>query len=90
MQLEQIVLPDDEVNLPGGQRSQMSVPGVAAYEPGKHSEHLVAFELPGTGLALPAGQGRHAELSEAPSVGLKVPAGQEFQTKAVAAPASSQ
>ena len=66
----QAVLPDIDVNVPVGQRSQMDVPFCAAYEPGRHALQAEAAVDWGTGLAVPAGQERQEAIVDAPMSGL--------------------
>ena len=70
------VLPELEVNLPSGQRSQTAMPFLLAHPPGKHALHALALVLPGTGLALPGAHATQEALLVAPVTSLYVPAGQ--------------
>ena len=70
MQLSHAVLPEAPINLPTAHRVHISVPLLAAIEPGKHSLHTLGSELPGIGLALPGAHAMQEVLLNAPSLGL--------------------
>ena len=87
----QAVLPDVDVNLPVGQRSQIGLPCCAACDPGRHALQAEAAVDWGTGLAVPAGQERHEVFVDEPSSGLYVPAGHAEKVRLrAAAPAKGQ